>query len=84
MKNSKNAEFALEKRIDFESAVDYRNGKIPKLVRRCIEAKIKNDNYIRLGWYGREPYLKNRAFDKIPQINDFDFMGSVAGHVYWY
>lgn len=80
--NSENAKFAQDNDIDFESAVDYRSGKIPNLIHNFIKLQIINDEQMRSGYYGQEAHQKNLAFEQLPRYEDF--MGSVYGNVYWY
>lgn len=80
--NSENAKFAYDERIDFESAVDYRSGKIPNIVRRCVELQTQNDILISVGLYEKFSYLKKSAFDELPVYENIK--RSVAGNVYWY
>ena len=79
---SENYKFSKQHGIDFETAVDYRSGRITNTIKWCAEEYNENENDIRLGRDSEEARMRNIAFERLPPIEENS--KNVAQNVHWY
>ena len=80
--NSEGCKFAKQHDIDFETAVDYRSGRIMNTIKWCGQEYTENENDIRLGRDAEEARLRNLAFLRLPPLEEN--LKNVAQNVKWY